>query len=126
MTIAITLTVSATGCGGSKKNDSGEPGGVVKAYFAAVAAGDGAAACKLLAPAAAKKAAALGRPGSTCAKSLTAFLSGYPFDQKKLLRNAKVTKTTVKGTRATVTTNQGSPISLVRDAGAWRLDKPFG
>lgn len=119
-------TTSATGS--NAQTASGEPGEAVTAFLAAVAKGDGAAACDLLTESG--KAfffpVATGDAGvTTCSDPASVVV---PRQTRKLIAGAKVTGTTADGDKAIVTVATAGAIETQLPAGVeggkWLVDAP--
>lgn len=105
------------------------PVGTLKVFFRALFANDGAAACKVLGPLAAKQIAGAGQ-ASTCSKGVLLISSDYNHAQIQKLE-ALHTPTNVAGNTASVTypsASNGAPVTFVfvRTAGGWQISRVPG
>jgi len=121
----LLVPLVAAGCGGG--NGAG-PEGTVKTYLKAFADGNGKQACDQLTGDAKRQAldyAATNLPelnATSCEDALTAIAKNLGGDEKGLLRDAEISKTTINGSSATVSLKAGSnDAELTKTGGRWYI-----
>lgn len=120
---ALMLALAIAGCGSSSSSPSDEVKSTVQTYYTALAAGNGAAACAVLAPS--LKQLLEGHGGHSCevqASSAHRLLAGRNLEA---LNHAKVESASVNGEHATATVSSPeggtATVSLVKTSSGWRI-----
>lgn len=133
------VAIAVAGCGGSASSQSGDVANVKQTIvreLAALANGDGAAACSL-ATASGRAQVEKAVPGSSCEQVVTIVAQHLPQSVKQGMLSAHVNRVSINGETATVqdadiTSSQGSlkpfltpgsaPTKLVKQSdGSWKI-----
>ena len=128
--LAIGLLLA--GCGGGGSAD-GEITKAVRGWTAALADGNGRAACARMTTAAHVELASFAKastgitPTTACAANATRFTRKLSSNAQRQMRDADVAEIRVDGAAATVHMEDGGPNELVlrREGGEWRVDQAF-
>jgi hypothetical protein len=132
-TVAVLITAVLAGCGSGSEGGSTKPADVVTRYHAAIAEGDGSAACAQLSAAAQKQLqeSTQGAARGSCTQVIELLSAFYDGAAKKALKVAKVT-VIEDGDAATASFSaplgiggppQQQSYDLKRTGGKWKIEK---
>jgi hypothetical protein len=154
LVLAVATLGLTTGCGGGKEDKGGDkaaknpgqaqpgetaparpsagkkdPAAVFKEFQTALADGDAASACSLLAPSGTRQVEAASIGGS-CEKWVEELNRTYDAGSKEKIRKTKVRDVAIRGDKATIKytapiLNIPGDVQLQRSNGVWRLSKLF-